>query len=335
MDVFDSILFLGRHLPQLLYGEDSSPQSIEFKKIIAEANHYNRWFTPEEIKRRLDEVCAFISGHTFEELYSTIPQTKNVKSIAVVSEENIPLEEFFTIVSILLSNNNVVYKTSDKQEKLLPFIFKLLTESNPELSNKISFIEGPLRRFDKIIVTSRNPWPENKRNFILKHKSLEIVRCQSVGIVQETDTVESLSNFATDVFSFFGMGCGNAKKIFVPENFPLARIFEAFESWHDILNHNSYANNYQYHQSVYLMNRIEHLDNGFLLLKPDKAMQAPTGVLYYEYYKDEKALAQRLEEVTDINTVYTSTPKKSGEKPFGNSVNQLLLPSKQVIDFII
>ena len=37
------------------------------------------------------------------------------------------------------------------------------------------------------------------------------------------------------------------------------------------------------------MNRIQHLDNGFMILKEDEGMASPLSVVYYSYYnsKDE------------------------------------------------
>jgi hypothetical protein len=334
LDIIESILSLGKLLQDLLVHENNCIESVELKRLIVEANHYNRWFTEVEVKRRIHKIAAYITSDPFLQSYQSIPKSKKSQKIALVSEEKIPLEEFFTIVTILLSNNITHYKTNRKEDKILVNLVRLLLKCNPELENRILFVDGPLHDFDKIIVTSREPLPETKLKILKKHCTLEITRYQSVGVIKQSDTTYYLTSLADDVFNYFGMGSENIRKVYIPDNYPINRIFEAFEKWHDIILQNTYANNYQYHQSVYLMNLIKHLDNGFILLKEEKAMRAPTGVLFFEYYKDEQEIMQFLDRQNDINSIYNSSPKNANEKSFGSSADQLFIPSQKVINFL-
>jgi hypothetical protein len=56
------------------------------------------------------------------------------------------------------------------------------------------------------------------------------------------------------------------------------------------------------------MNRIPILDNGIILLKEDKAIASPVGVVFYERYSDigsvQHQLADRKEEIQCVVSTY-------------------------------
>jgi hypothetical protein len=335
VDLLKSIQSFGIQLSDWLSEDNQSECSVSLRKIIDEACHYNHWFVADEIYRRLNIITSFITSCAFEREFSIVQKSKECKKIAISSEEKIPIEEFSLILTVLLSGNHLIYRINDKQDKIIPFIFEKFSEIFLQNEGAISFVEGQIRDFDKLIVTTREPWTESKRAIIAKYNTLELVRPQSVAIIDDKTSRDDLKNLAIDVFSYFGMGCGNVKKIFIPEGYQLAKIFDFFEEWQNIINYNHYANNYQYHQSVYLMNRIQHFDNGFLLLKEDIANHSPIGVLYFEYYQNRNKVIQYLNNLDTIDSIYVSKPQHNKEKFFGSSTNQLLLPSQQVIDFLV
>jgi len=130
------------------------------------------------------------------------------------------------------------------------------------------------------------------------------------------------------------MGSGSVKKLYLPRGYDLTTFYKSIENWNFLLDHSAYANNYQYYQSVFLINQIPHLDNGFLLLTEDSSYRSPTGVLYYEYYDDKSHLFEMLNNSSNISDIYTSGAAIGHEKMFGDSVNQMLLPSNKLIRFL-
>ena len=72
-------------------------------------------------------------------------------------------------------------------------------------------------------------------------------------------------------------------------------LFKAFFPYSHVVDHKKYGNNYDYNKAVYLMNREELIENGFLLLKEETAIHSPLAVLFYERYKDEDNLRASLE----------------------------------------
>jgi hypothetical protein len=333
----ESIKELGKTIYTLLEKDSNNKETGTFSQVIQQAVNYNHWYTKEAVVMRLQAIAQILTNDEFCNALFESCKTKSTHHyiIGVHSEENIPLEEISTLLAILVSGNSFVYKTSEKSDKILPFLFDLLCSIEPEIVNHISFTDAPLKKVEKLIFTQKRKASVTTQSYLSKRPALLDVRHSSVAILNGKETDEELELLATDVFNYFGVGCGNVKKIYLPEGYPLPHLFEAFEPWHGIADHNQYANNYQYNQSVYLMNRIEHLDNGFLLLKQDENIYAPTGVLFYEFYSDENIALRKLNEINQFSYLYNSCPIGKNEKAFGSSVNQLLVPSEKIIQFLL
>ena len=108
-------------------------------------------------------------------------------------------------------------------------------------------------------------------------------------------TDEELDFLIDDIFLYFGLGCRNVSKLWIEKGFELSRIFEASEKYNRFFQHSKYMNNYDYQRTLLLLNRIEHLSNNFLMLKPDKGLFSAISVLHYEIFEDEKEFKSDLE----------------------------------------
>lgn len=317
------------HNFQLAWKNDELP---DLNVIVNQAFHHNHWFTKEFVTQRIDTVLNYWSSEKFVSDFAiTFPNFKN-KTFAILAEEHIPMQEVGLVMTLLFSGGNVIYKLSPKSDKVLPFFFHELAKAMPYLADRIRFEEGVVKGFDRLIATRKEDNDATLRQYLQKHPSKLIARNQSVAILDGTETMEELQLLANDIFAYFGLGAGNVRKVYVPENYNLNMLFGAIEHKHEVSQHNAFANNYQYHQSVYLMNRIQHLDNGFILLKEDRHCSAPSGVLFYEYYKDLKTLAEELELNSQVYAVYYSEPVTRKHRYLGSSINQLLEPERQIIN---
>jgi hypothetical protein len=103
-----------------------------------------------------------------------------------------------------------------------------------------------------------------------------------------------LKALGTDVFSYFGLGCRNVSKVFLPEGFPIENVIKTWECFHDIIYHHKYCNNYDYQKSILLVTQAPFLDNGFVMLQEHQNLVSPIAVVYYEFYKDREALDHTL-----------------------------------------
>ena len=91
---------------------------------------------------------------------------------------------------------------------------------------------------------------------------------------------------SNDVFDYFGLGCRSVSKIFIPKGYDLDLLFNAFYNKRFVIDHNKYANNYDYNKAVYLMSEEKFYDNGFVILKEEKKLGSPIACVYFEYYDD-------------------------------------------------
>ena len=136
------------------------------------------------------------------------------------------------------------------------------------------------------------------------------------------ETTEQLNHLGNDIFNYFGLGCRNVSKLYVPIGYNFNTFFESIESFSRVADHHKYNNNYDYNKSIFLVNLQKHLDNGFLLLKEDNRIASPLAVLYYEEYADRKSLkANLLSLEKQLQCIVTGTPLSisSQEVSFGKS----------------
>lgn len=302
--------------------------------LLIQQAYFNRhWYTAGEINRRLQAIGRYIASADFIQHYDRLNPVPPCR-VAFYAEENIPLEEFFSLLTLLSLGHEVQYKGAHPSDKVLKWIIEYLQQQGV-LLGKVTFVEEQFSPFDRLIIATRYPWPNSNRRLLhQKHVVLELIRYQSVAVISPTTTESQLRDLAMDIFSYYGMGCGNVRKIYVPRDFDFERFFESIDDWYSMMfNHHTYMNNYQYYQSIYLMNRIPHRDNGFILLKEDTQQRAPTGVLFYEFYDDEKALRKQLQQTKELNRVCVAEPHLLGEISYGESVNQLFLPQDEIIEF--
>ena len=114
-----------------------------------------------------------------------------------------------------------------------------------------------------------------------------------------TENDKDLSQLGTDVFSYFGLGCRNVSKLFVPSGYNFGPLFRSWELFQEIERHHKYYNNYHYQKSIFLVSAIPHLDNGFVLLQENERLVSPIAVVYYEFYSDLKDIREKLDATHD------------------------------------
>ena len=208
---------------------------------------------------------------------------------------NIPLVGFHDFLSVLISGNNVLIKTSSNDQFLLPFLAKYLIAIEPELSNKITFVEGKLENFDAVIATGSNNTARYFEYYFKDKPSIIRKNRNSVAVLNGEETKEQLMALGEDIFRYFGLGCRNVSKLFVPKGYSFNAFFEAIFEYQDIIHYEKYANNYDYNKAVFLMSNFKLLDNGFLTIKEDSSYASPISSVFYEFYENLEELQIRLE----------------------------------------
>ncbi len=265
----------------------------QLDNLISGAKHKNGWFQETEVKR------AFLAnGHMLNEAdlnywINKYPTALKPKKIGLILAGNIPLVGFHDILSVLISGNIALIKLSSNDDLLIPTVLKKLVEIEPEFIKQIKWV-SKLEDFDAVIATGSNNTNRYFEYYFKNKSSLLRKSRTSVAVLTGKETQEDLHKLGEDIFTYFGLGCRNVSKIYLPEGYDIATFYEGIVDFYEHINHNKYANNYTYHKAIFLMNLTQHFDNNFLLLKEDKAIASPLGVLFYEYYSDINELAQTL-----------------------------------------
>ena len=207
---------------------------------------------------------------------------------------NIPLVGFHDFFSVLISGHNVVVKQATNDKQLLPLIAKYLEIVEPGFKSKITFVDGQLKDFDAVIATGSDNTARYFEYYFREVPSIIRNNRNSVAVLNGNETKNDLEALSIDIFRYYGLGCRNVSKLFVPKSYDFKDFFQSIYSWHPIINQSKYANNYDYNKAVYLMSEFDMLENGFLMLKEDHRYSSPIATLFYELKNKKKTLKKRL-----------------------------------------
>ena len=256
---------------------------------LKEAEIRNPWFTIENQKQALNTWGEQLTNENLNAwlLPYYLTDSKKAKNVLIIMAGNIPLVGFHDLLSVFVSGNNAIIKLSSDDNVLLPFIIKKLIEINPEFEQKIQFVEEiKNKKMDAVIATGSDVSAKYFDYYFKNAKKIIRKNRKSVAILDGTESKKELEELAIDVFAYFGLGCRNVSKIFLPKGYKLDQLFEAFYPFQNVIEHKKYANNYDYNKAIYLMGSHEIIENGFLLLKEDSSLQSPLAMLHYEFYED-------------------------------------------------
>ena len=268
----------------------------DFKALIALSQSHNGWFTPEQVYFAVlswanalteDNLNQWLSNY---ELENTQPKT-----VALILAGNIPLVGFHDFLSVLISGHKVLVKTSSNDQKLLPFLAKYLIAVDERLAEFITFAEGKLENFDAVIATGSNNTARYFDYYFKDKPSIIRKNRNSVAVLNGKETKDDLVNLGEDVFRYFGLGCRNVSKLFVPKDYDFDAFFKAIFEYKEVIFYEKYANNYDYNKAVFLMSNFKLLDNEFLTLKEDTSHASPISSVFYERYENLEEIQTRLE----------------------------------------
>lgn len=282
----ESFSELGRLLRESLAGIETG-YTNELEKLINGQQLKNPWFTPENVKMAIQAIANEL---TYENLVNWTDQYPHLKTqynsvtVGVVMAGNIPLAGFHDFLSVLITGNNIISKTSSKDSELIVFIGKMLRDINKHLDEKINFPEEILKGFDMVIATGGNNSSRYFEYYFGKYPNIIRKNRNSIAILTGNETREEITGLGIDIFSYFGLGCRNVSKIYIPVGYDLNRLASVWAGWLPIANHNKYANNYDYNKAIFMVNRENFIDTGFVLLKENEGLSSPVAVLYYEFY---------------------------------------------------
>ena len=295
---------LGKFLSQFSLDNSAKNPSVvnndlfyeEFLNLIDLSQSHNGWFTPNQVHFAIQSWAEALTEENLNLWLSKYDfSTVQPKTVALILAGNIPLVGFHDFLSVVISGHKVLVKTSSNDQKLLPFLAKYLISMHPELENYITFTEGKMEGFDAVIATGSNNTARYFEFYFKDKPSIIRKSRNSVAVLTGNETSEDLANLGEDIFRYFGLGCRNVSKLFVPKGYNFDAFFQAIYEQKDVIYYEKYANNYDYNKAVFLMSNFKLLDNEFLTIKEDSSYASPISSVFYEYYEDVNEIKKRLE----------------------------------------
>lgn len=290
-----------------------------FKMLITRAKESNSWFTEDNVLYAIENWKNLLTKENLEKWLSTytIPSNTN-KRIAVIMAGNIPLVGFHDFLTVLISGHTLVAKQSSNDKYFLPLLAKYIEHVAPDFKGKIIFTTK-LENFDAVIATGSNNTARYFDYYFGKYPHIIRKNRNAVAVITGKENKEDLEKLGEDIFRYYGLGCRNVAKMFVPKNYDFENFFQAIFKFKDIINYDKYENNYTYNKAVYLMSLFKLQENGFLMLKEDSSYSSPIASLFYEYYTDLDVLKNKLAAEKESIQVIVSNEKINNSVRFGET----------------
>lgn len=296
---------------------------IFFDKVQTEIEmsvHRNAWFTHENIVFSFKSWSDSLTKHNLEQWTKSYQfNDKQPKTVGLIMAGNIPLVGFHDFISVLITGNKALVKLSSNDQKLLPILAEYLQKIAPEFENYVTFTESKLEHFEAVIATGSNNSARYFDYYFGKYPHIIRKNRNSVAVLTGEETEEELELLGEDIFRYFGLGCRNVSKIFIPRNYDFNLIFKAIYPYQNLLAYKKYSNNYDYNKAVYLMSLFKIYDNGFLILKEDNSYASPIASLFYEYYDNLAQLNDQLKTNQDQIQCIVGHSSIPNSIPFGTT----------------
>jgi 5'(3')-deoxyribonucleotidase len=266
---------LGDEIQQMIEKEDEVINTM-YKK--------NSWFVPEFVKSALGGLSHMLKEEKLYRWLSKYPHpNKNKKNIGIIMAGNIPAVGFHDLITVLCSLKRAVIKLSHNDNVLIPYLVDLMIKIDPAIKHQIKFMNS-LDRIDAIIATGSD---NTSRYFEYTFRGLpRLIRKNrtSCCILNGYETSGELAKLSNDIFSYFGMGCRNVSKLFIPPGYNIESLLPHFSTFSWIKNHSKYYHNYSFQSSRYILEHRQFIDGQFFIMAKSKDLVSPLSCLYYDEY---------------------------------------------------
>ena len=303
---------LGNHLRQL--------PADTFTMLAAQARNRNAWFDLPSVTTAIRSVADMLTEEPLQRWaarYPAAPATP--RQVGVVMAGNIPLVGFHDALCVLLSGHILLAKLSKDDAVLMTWILSGLTRLEPRFQNQIQILER-LNAADAFIATGSDNTARYFDHYFGKRPHIIRRNRTSLAVLTGRETTHELGLLGEDIFRYYGLGCRNVSKVFVPQNYNFSPLLDSLQPWHAVANHHKYNNNYDYNKSILLVNGVPHLDTGFLLLLESPLLVSPISVLHYGTYAHEVDLVDQLTDVAaQTQCIVSGSGQWAGSTAFGQA----------------
>lgn len=302
----DLLVQLGEYL------RSDAPEWVAAKQ---RASYQNGWFIPAFIDQAADNIGqAFLSPELLHQVagrYKVSDQPAKPARVGIVMAGNIPLVGFHDWCCVFLSGHQAQVKPSSKDTILFQHLLQKLTEWAPEIATN-TIVSEMLKGCDAYIATGSDNSARYFEYYFQRYPSIIRKNRTSAAILSGAETLADLEKLSDDTHLYFGLGCRNVTKLYVPENFDFVPLLEAMKKYGYFADHSKYKNNYDYQLAILLLNNQYYMTNGSVILAQNSSLFSPISLLHYETYKDRDVLVEELRNNNSVQCIVGQ-----GLTPFG------------------
>ena len=300
MNLQQRIVLLNRLGDYILQNNDNWQATKE------KAGFQNPWFTPEFIDLATRNIAqTFLQKDqltAWAGQYNVPAENAAPKNIGIVMAGNIPLVGFHDFLCAFITGHRQTIKASSKDDVLIKHLVQQLYDWEEATRQLVAFSEM-LKNCDVYIATGSNNSARYFEYYFSKYPHIIRRNRTSVAVLTGEETPEELEKLADDVYLYFGLGCRNVTKLFVPEQYDFIPLLTAFKKYDYLSDHHKYRNNYDYILAVLILNKQYYMTNQSILLNENKELFSPITQLNFEYYTNAAQVNESLTNNTDVQCV--------------------------------
>ena len=292
----------------------------ELASLTSRARNQNAWFDKPNVESAIRGVAELLAEDKLRHWAARYPaEPATPRQIGVVMAGNIPLVGFHDALCVLLSGHTLLAKLSKDDTVLMQWILEALKRLEPRFADQIQ-VADRLNAADAFIATGSDNTARYFEYYFGKKPNIIRRNRTSVAVLTGREEPHDLGLLGEDIFRYYGLGCRNVSKLYVPHNYDFTPLLDSLQPWHHIPDHHKYQNNYDYNKSILLVNRVPHLDTGFLLLTESAQLVSPISVLHYSTYSHEIDLVDQLTDVAaQTQCIVSGGGQWAGSFPFGRA----------------
>ncbi len=307
----------------------------KMERLMDQLHESNSWFKRSQLEFAFKSWSNALTQENLDKWLAPYDlSNEKLKTIGLILAGNIPMVGFHDVLSVLISGNKALIKLSSNDELLIPLVLDYLGTIEPELKNRYKITKEKLENFDAVIATGSNNTARYFDYYFGKYPNIIRKNRNSVAVLNGSESKEDLLALGEDIFRYYGLGCRNVSKLFVPKGYNFDAFFEGMFAFKDLINDEKYTNNYDYNKAVYLMSNFNILDNGFLTIKEDTSYASPISSVFYEYYEDLETLKNKINSDNEKIQCVVSNQLIENSMPFGSTQNPALWDYADNVDTI-
>jgi hypothetical protein len=283
-------------------GDFLKQNDASWQEVKQQAYYRNGWFTPEFVQHACEQIADnFLQKDKLEKWAAHYHIDDNIvpSNIGIVMAGNIPLVGFHDFLCVFINGHQQTIKLSSKDDLLLKEIIKVLYSFDIEIQNYVSIAEM-LKGCDGYIATGSNNSGRYFEQYFGKYPNIIRRNRTSAAILTGDETTEELERLSDDIHLYFGLGCRNVTKVYVPEGYDFVPLLNSFNRYSYFADHHKYKNNYDYQLSILLLNNRYYMTNGSTLMTENEGLFSPISQLYFQYYSPGNSPEPSLKDNPDV-----------------------------------